>query len=122
MIRIKTPNDKLNVLFFSPLLKTLKNIKVKKAEYKTFKKTIIFLDIFKYLILYHKYDACSKNNIFSLEFKCAICTLKHEILTRKMIKLLFFLVEMLYYFLNNYTKGVHIVVDLHNYKSNFLRL
>ena len=43
----------------------------------------MFLDIFRYIILYHKYDACSKNNIYSLEFKCAICTLKHEIFTRK---------------------------------------
>ena len=72
--------------------------------------------------MYHKYDACSKNNIYSLEFKCAICTLKHEIFTRKDDKTFNFLIEMQYYYLNNFTKGVHIVLDLHNYKSNFLRL
>ena len=77
MSRIKTPNDKLNVLFFSPLLKTLKNIKVKKAVY--IKKNNNFFGHYK---IHNVVDACSRNNIYSFEFKCEICTLKHEILAK----------------------------------------
>ena len=73
-------------------------------------------------MLYHKYDACSTNSIYSFEFKCKICKLKHEILAKKMITFLKFLIEMIYYNMNSFTKGVHIFVDLHIYKSNFLRL